>query len=256
MIKCPNCSKQVQGKGLVSGICSNCNQRLTTDDKSSNFSDSKPIFIKQLRAPSSPGVSDPGSVDPEKLIADSNEESGGSDFGSDSNSATFLSDDFPDRTIESGFVPAISESDAPSVADEESISDNDVTIGEVVIQADAQRPDTHLESDADNESGDIGATYISAEAPEEIFDTDDGSGREKEDDEIQKTIFMEELPGSLPKQDQLEDHMKTLVVETNQFSDGDGDPDKTYVSDDVPEATLKTVASLWGSLEEAESSQP
>ena len=258
MIKCPNCGKQVQGKDLISGVCSNCDQRLTTDDKSSNFGDSKPIFIKQLRAPSSPGASDPGSVDPEKIIADSNEESGGSDVGSDSNSATFLSDDFPDRTIESGLVPAISESDAPSVADDESISDNDVTIGEVVIQADAQRPDTHLASDADDDSGDIGATYISAEAPEEIFDTDDGSGREKEEDEIQKTIFMEDLPGTLPKQDQLEDHMKTLVVETNQFSDGDGDgdPDKTYVSDDVPEAMLKTVASLWGSLEEAEASQP
>ncbi len=256
MIKCPNCGKQVQGKDLISGVCTNCNQRLTADDKSSNFGDSKPIFIKQLRAPSSPGASDPGSVDPEKSIADSDDGSRGSDVGSDSNSATFLSDDFPDQTIESDLVSAISESDAPSVADHDSISENDVTIAELVIRPDAQRPDTHLESDADNESGDIGATYISAEAPEEIFDTDDGSEREKEDDEIQKTIFMEDSPGSLPKQDPLEDHMKTFVVETNQFSNGDADPDKTFVSDDVPEAMLKTVASLWGSLEEAESSQP
>jgi WD40 repeat protein/serine/threonine protein kinase len=257
MIKCPHCGKQVKGNDLIGGVCSHCNQRLTAGDKSSNFGDSRDVFIKQVRAPSQVSSSDPGAVDSSKPISDLDDVSGNNDGGDGSSSATYLSDDFPDRTIESGFVSAISESDAPSVADDESISDNNFTVAESVIQQDAQRPDTHFDhGDADDGSGDIGATYISAEAPEEILDTDDGSGREKEDEDDQKTIVVEELPGHLPKQVPLEDHMKTLVVETNQFSNDDGDPDQTYVSDDVPEGMLKTVESLWGSLEEADPNPP
>ena len=257
MIKCPNCGKQVQGKDLIGGICSNCNQRLTSEDKASNSGDSKVVFIKQVRAPSQPSSSDPSSVDSAKANSDSNDESGKLDAGNDSNSATFLSDDFPDQTVESGLVPAISEADSPSVAADDSIPNNDFTVAESVIQQDVHRPDTYFDDgDADDESGDIGATYISADVPEEILDTDDGSGREKVDDDEQKTIVVEDLPGFLPKQDPIEDHMKTLVVETNQFSDGGGEQDQTYISDDVPEGMLKTVESLWGSLEEAQPSQP
>ncbi len=256
MIKCPNCGKQVQGKDLIGGICSYCNQRLTASDKSSDSGDSKSLFIKQLRAPSNPSGSDPGSVDPDKYVDASNEGSPESDVGSDSSSATFLSDDFPDRTIQSGIISAISESDSPGEDDAESISDNHRTIAEAVIRNEPQRPDTHLESDADNDSGDIGATYISAEVPEENLDTVDGSDIQKEIQEEQKTIFIEDFTDFQPKQDPLEDHMKTLVVETNEFSRGDGDPDQTYISDDIPEGMLKTVASLWGSLEDAEPSEP
>ena len=256
MIKCPNCGKQVQGKDLIGGICSYCNQRLTSDDKSSQSGDSKSVFIKQLRAPSSPSGSDPGSVDPEKYFANSNNGSGESDAGDDSSSATFLSDDFPDRTIESGIISANSESDVPSVDDDESISDTDLTMAEAVNRNEPQRPDTQLNSDADNDSGDIGATYISAEAPEENLDTIDGSGIQMEHQDEQKTIFIDDLHSDLPQQDPLEDHMKTLVVETNQFSREDGDQDQTYISDDIPEGMLKTVASLWGSLEDAVPGEP
>ena len=256
MIKCPHCGKQVQGKDLIGGTCSHCSQRLTSDDKASNSGDSREVFIEQVRGPSHSSPSDSGSVDLVSSIADSNDGLGESDGGNDSNAATYISDDFADESVESGLVSEVSESDVPSFADGESISEVDVTVAKSVIQQEADRPDTHFDhDDADNESDDIGATYISAEAPEEILATDDGSGREEDEEGDQKTIFIEDLNGDLSKPAELEDHMKTLVVETNQFSQEEGDADQTYISDDVPEGMLKTVESLWGSLEEAEPSQ-
>ncbi len=259
MIKCPHCGKQVQGKDLVGGTCSHCKQRLTSDNNSSNSGDSKDVFIKQVRGPSQSNPSDPGSVDPEKSISDSNQGSGELEDRNQSNDATYVSDDFADGSADSGLASEVSESDDASVSLDESVSDAYVTVEQSDVEHDAQQPDTHFDhGDDDNESVDIGATYISEDVPEEILATDDGSGRnEKDEDQVdQKTIFIEDLHDVLTKPEPLEDHMKTLVVETNQFSHGEGDADKTYVSDDVPEGMLKTVQSLWGSLEEAEPIQP
>ena len=255
MIKCPHCGKLVQGRDLVGGTCSHCNQRLTSDDNSSSAGDSKDVFIKQVRGPSQSNPSDPASVDPDKSNSDSNQESGGHDDRNPSNEATYVSDEFADGVADSEFASDLSESNDASLSHDEPESDAYGTVEQSVEEQDAQRPDTHFDhGDDDNESADIGATYISADVPEEILATDDGSGGNDNDggQDDQKTIFIEDLHGVLTIPEPLEDHMKTLVVETNQFSGGDGDADQTYVSDDVPEGMLKTVQSLWGSLEEAE----
>ena len=123
-------------------------------------------------------------------------------------------------------------------------------------QQTVETPESH---DDVEDSSDIAATYLSEESPEGILETEDNLGEvhEREEDDL-KTIVTDETSGlgGIGRQDDDELHLKTFVVETSGASRNAGDADQTYISDDVPEGLLKTVESLWGSLEEAQPSQP
>lgn len=240
MIKCPHCGKRVQGPDLIAGICSSCNQKLTIDGDSVS-GDSKQIFVERVREslPSNRGSDDSGPA------GDSSEQSATIDSAFDLNmgsEATFVSDEFVDSMDDVESSLGLAASDDPSASGLESSDDALKT---------AQTIDSHLEEEP---AAEIGATYISEEMPEEILKTE-GDLSENSDFGDLNTFEQNEDGSTSPGADDVSLHMKTFVVETSGSVPGVNEADKTFVSDDVPEGLLKTVESLWGSLEEAEPSR-
>lgn len=240
MIKCPHCGKRVQGQDLVVGTCSNCNQKLATEGDSLP-GDSHSLFVKQVKdsSPSARADSESG------FAADSSEEKATVDSAADFNlgsEATFISDEFvnSDDDVAASAVLQANEDSLSSVAD---AHDSPMQTAKTI--------DSQIEEEPGDE---IGATYISEEMPEDILATEHDI---EHDSDVGNLNTLEEGDGSpqTGKSDDVSLHMKTFVVETSGSVAGGNQGDQTYISDDVPEGLLKTVESLWGSLEEAQPSR-
>ena len=254
MIKCPSCGKRVQGADLLSGICSHCQQSLNSD--SSSAGDSKNPFDQQVRDSS---ISNRVASHPIHL-GDSS--SGARPMGSAEelgNAATYVSeenvvsaasdDQDDDESKGTHGVSAASSSDLSQASDELPLDSSSVG-----SPHEAQRPDTNFDSGyADQESNESAATYLSDESPEEILDTAEVT--DEVDDPSQRTIVTEGTIDDDAKADDLEAHLKTFVVQALPRANAELDADKTFISDEVPEGLLKTIESVWGSLEEAVPSQ-
>ena len=259
MIKCPHCGKRVQGQDLVAGTCSFCNERLTSEGDSSLIGDSKQFFKQQVRdsSPSNRAGSDSDHFGDSSLLGEKSDLPN-EDLGS---AATFISDEFASQEIddEAGMASSIVDSQS-SIAESQLIDDDDNPGSELVEKSDGpeggDRADATFASDNfGEESQDIAATYISAESPDDILKTDANLSEVIEENNLNTFVTEDGLDGP-HKPDDVEMHLKTFVVETSRSDPNAGDADQTYISDDVPEGLLKTVESLWGSLEEAEPSQP
>jgi hypothetical protein len=264
MIKCPHCGMRVLGQDLLNGTCSQCNQRLTNQGDSSIVGDSQEFFAAQVKDSSRSSGSE--------VKSDSSGESAVSDGTSGcadaelSNEMTYISEEFvsheDDR--ESG-ISSIADSQS-SAADGQSDADSDQSASGDVggrtsshdadeIQKTAANCDS---SEVEGESVEIAATYISNDVPEEILDTEDNldaNGDDATDEGDLKTIISDDEMGTIAKSDEDELHLKTFVVEALHSNVEGTDADQTYVSDDIPRQVLKTIESLWGSLEEAQPSR-
>ena len=255
MIKCPHCGKQIQGQDFISGICTNCHQRLTVDDEGSFTDDSKRYFDKQVRDASQPSRPS-GSVRLGNPTADSSDQDLPEDQSG--NDATMISDEFVAAGNASGFDEDDSRGTAMSADDDDEVVRDGSESFSAGSSHDAQNPDTTFDSNyLDQDSVDIAATYISEEFPDENRATDQGDHESRDEyAEASRTLITDEETDGPLKSDDLEVHMRTFVVETSGTSEIGLDAEKTYISDEVPEGLMKTVESLWGSLEEAVPSQP
>lgn len=274
MIKCPSCGKKVQGEDLLSGVCSNCRHRLSASDSSAGSGDIIATIATEVSHP----LQSPPPID---------SVSGGlSGFEQPSSSAAPSSADADlsaiDVTIQSDVF----------VGDSEELS----AVGSADLSHEIQRPDTNADSQFLDEkdvggqqtfasddfgSADISATldstplssddrsdktYVSDDDdaggdPEAAFRTivgdssqiDESAGTLLSDDDDGKTYVSEEF---IPSDDP-EASARTMIGDSFEAASLEhGESDKTFVSEEVPEALLKTVESVWGDPESIDVSKP
>lgn len=279
MIKCPNCGKRLLGEDLIAGSCSHCQIRLSASDSSSGSDAGATIatevgFSKPglpLLADSvSGGLSGYGDQGSEVLPSDksgSDSEDSNRGRGGMGTDQTMLSDvdssgsDFqgaadsgsvshpvqrPDTSFDSGYDAAgASESAQTFISDEFGAVSASATDDSIEMH-DENRSDKTYVVDLDSHSDD-------AEASQRTLAGDFAAGGTIHDaDQFDKTMVSEEFVAA----DDPEAAARTLVSDSFDDDSGDGGNAKTFVSEEVPEALLKTVESVWGDPDSIDDAKP
>ena len=287
MLKCPACNKRVLGQDLITGICSHCGKDFgASRDSSLSFerrsgdpsSDTiDPFTVSGAAAASEAGsaqtfMSDEISENAQEFLRDAapprrprppeaagSEQTFLSDYNPDDSSAapasavgseqTFLSDEFVDSSIDSMESPFESASSSHPM----------------------QKPDTGFSNDSESDEKASAQTFVSddfGEDPSSTMASD--SGPDAEEGDADKTMAsdnfasVEEQDGSdrtmvsdeFAPVDDFQANMKTYVGDSFDEDAADAGADKTFVSEDVPEALLKTMESVWGNESEQQGVRP
>lgn len=262
MLKCPHCGARVKGPDLLTGICSSCQQRLSTsldsgqiepertmlsDEDSSAAEGSSLQRPSESDAPPTVGASQdvlgksfgggfdvvapfpaPAAGGPRDHDtgegSNASAGSGSSAVESDVNEKTVTSDEFVSAgTKESGRDSAVDEGGADRTIVSEVIADDAETAMKTVGM-------DGLPVSEDSEAGmkTIGMDGLAAEGDaDRTFVSDEAVSAEAD---------------------------KTFV--SDSFGSGDADGDKTFVSDDVPEELIRTVHSEWGDTGDSGGGRP
>jgi WD40 repeat protein/serine/threonine protein kinase len=274
MIKCPNCGRKVLGEDLISGLCSHCQHRLSTSDSASGSGD----IVATLATEVSQNIAfKPDSVSGGLSGFDRDSSENAESFaqpGSSSDSAidqTMQSDEFigesnpgdavsviggshevqrPDTSVDSGYADAeASESAATFVSDDFGPVDSAATVDSAVLSGENNADRTFVSDDDSaviDDDDESARTMISDSFEEGMATSDSG------DDYSDRTMVSEEFVGV----DDPEAAARTLISDSFQPIPAEGDADKTFVSEEIPEALLKTVESVWGDPESVEDVRP
>uniref|UniRef100_A0A7C4QLF4 Serine/threonine protein kinase n=1 Tax=Schlesneria paludicola TaxID=360056 RepID=A0A7C4QLF4_9PLAN len=247
MLKCPHCGARVKGPDLLTGICSACQQRLSTSIDSLSMDDREREGTAASDASASaPEGSSLASDVPESQEAPlrtllSDNFGGGFDVvqPSPAPAANVLRDrdtgDIEAARAGSGSVAGddaqgtLASADLPSASVSEAASGDDradrTLVTEVPPLIDAEAALKTVNMDADSAAD--------AEAGMKTIGMDGVAAMEQGD----RTIVTDG-DASLVAAD------RTIVGES--LMQGEGGEDKTFVSDDVPEDLIRTVQSEWG----------
>jgi WD40 repeat protein/serine/threonine protein kinase len=233
MLKCPSCHKRVLGQDLVSGVCSHCGHKLAGSGGSSM------MFPEGSGAPTSDTI-DPFTVS--GAASASQPEQGGS-------AQTFISDEISDATQEN--LRDAARSPLPTEplltrtfpSDQEAVPPKAATGSEQTFVSDDFGDDPSATMASHNESpegeNDTGRTVVSHDIP---VQDDPGTA-----DRTVADIAMIAADRG----------MRTYVDDSrDDGSSADGNTAQTFVSDDVPDAMLKTIQSVWGDESEQPDARP
>jgi WD40 repeat protein/serine/threonine protein kinase len=225
MLKCPHCGARVKGPDLLTGVCSACQQRLTASVSLGTGVSAPPdkTFLSDESSGDVGASLEGSSVD----VAPSDSEAkvlsdpvgGGFDLGL---TPAVAADGVSDRDTGTESVSAEEEAGSSSQPDESVIR---------TLVSDAWSDDSSASAAVDDDSG---RTYVSAE-----HDSDD-------DQASLRTIGLDgvELPESSEREtSEADDSGRTLVSES--FDAGEDTGGQTLVSEDVPEAIIRTLQSNW-----------
>ena len=273
MIKCPSCGRKVLGEDLLSGVCSNCQHRLSASDSGSG--DIIATIATEMSGGSPPVDSVSGGLS-------------GFDVGSDEASAEAPVLPPAPSAYDSGDSEV-----AKTLQSDEFIGDSPFfRVGGSATGAqshEAQKPDTGYDSGfAEGEDAESQQTFISdsfepvkVSAPEDsvVLSEDEsgktiaGDGLDNPDDEAALRTIVGEMPGegtdfasndsdktyvSEEPNDPIDEEAasQTLISDSFQPVAGEGGSDKTMVSEEVPQELLKTVESIWGDPESVDDLKP
>lgn len=232
MIKCPHCGARILGKDLLSGECASCHKRLTA---SVEFEDDPraTIATSPVVGPPSPSAAPSGS---EALSSETSAYEPGEHplapvpVAPGTRAGSSISDSLGDSSEADGqatantfvsYAPPLSSEvmDAPSVADEADDDANKTYVSEDLPVEEDQSTLKTFQMDV-------------ADDAQRTLDIADATAADK-------TIVSESFDDL-----GLGDNQKTIVSE--EFESGPVADDRTFVSDDVPEAVIKTLQSEWG----------
>ncbi|MBI1346898.1 protein kinase [bacterium] len=248
MLKCPRCGVRVKGPDLLTGICSACQQRLSVSE-SGDFQDGAKTFI------SSEGVS-PGELG-------SSLES--SDPQSPSDSAAKLLSASLDQSFDLGLTPAVGadgvndrdtatlDSGMGSDQSSESAEEAQTYISDDWVEAPPAAPATpSASSDATIER------TIAADLEYDANRTQEGDVVHPGDPEAGQRTLNEDLRAQVNRidrtimQDVSEAVADDRTISGTAFTGNEAAADKTFISDEVPEALLKTLQSNFDDGESSE----
>lgn len=284
MIRCPSCNKKVLGEDLVTGVCSNCQHRLSVSDSASGSGEMHATLATEVSRPPlidsvSGGLSgfEQSAIESQDQFAsaDSSQADSGidqtmqsdefvgdvSDPGAASSATASISHEAqrPDTTFDSSYADDASESqqtyvsdefDAPSGSDDGSSSDDGSATVDSTELAQVNNSDkTYVADDDDEAETDPEAAFrtIVGDLSQSFGMSDEAEG------DSDKTFVAEDFVES----DDPEAAARTMVSEDfSMDSDEGGDADKTFVSEEVPESLLKTVESVWGDPDSVDNLKP
>jgi WD40 repeat protein/serine/threonine protein kinase len=253
MLKCPHCGARIKGPDLLTGVCSACEQRLSTslDSAQASFVEPDQTMLSDEGSDSAPEgssleMSDDGS--PAKPQHAALGEAFGHGFDVVSPLPKPAADGPRDR--ETGTAPTPAGATAAAADDDyaggrtyvsDEFGDESATVESAEIAA-------ALSAVPDD---DANRTWVSHEIdpgndPEAGMKTVGMDGFPADAEAGMKTIGMDEVAAH-------GDADKTFVSE--DFGSLQGDGDATFVSDEVPEALVRTVHSEWGEVQDGEKAQ-
>jgi len=249
MLKCPRCGVRVKGPDLLTGVCSACQQRLSASiSESSDFEEGARTFISSEGA--EPGV--PGS----SLDSSAPEEPVPPGYAENILAASL------ENSFDLGLTPAIgadgiNDRDTASVdqgSDQHSAGESgeeaQTYISDSWVEPSPPVPPSTRAPRADqtldiHQNDDASRTYVSEEA--DAQDTEAG----------QKT-YTDDLLAHVDRGDRtiMQDVADALAPNRTLVSDGltgeDAGADRTFISDEVPEALLRTLQSNFDDDDAAE----
>jgi len=252
MIKCPSCGKKVQGSDLLSGVCSNCQHRLSASDSSSASDDIGATLATEMsHIPPVDSIS--GGLS--GFAGGSRDSSGNSDESA--YDQTMQSDVFLGDSVESVASPEVQSHEAqrPDTGFGSGHIEKENTESQLTFASDqfdssltAERTLPPVENTSDR-------TFVADDSedadPEAAFRTIVGDLPPMEDDASDKTYVSDEFV----EPDDPESAARTLISDSFEAVQ-EGDGGRTIVSEEVPEALLKTVESVWGDPESVDLSRP
>jgi WD40 repeat protein/serine/threonine protein kinase len=256
MLKCPHCGARVKGPDLLTGVCSSCQQRLSTSVDSGQAGFVEPdqtISTSEGSAPSGSSLEQP-------VVAEG---------GVEARMQTVLSDSF------GGGFDVVAPSPAPAAEGPRDPDTGEASGDEPpVLEDDSSASKTFLSEEVNAGTADDIA------GGGRTFDDDTGGDRTivTDDDAIDveaglKTLGMDGLPAGNGNEAALRtiamdgaaaeaDADRTFVADDESLASGEGEADKTLVSDsfgsasgdqdatlvsdDVPEELIRTVHAEWG----------
>lgn len=279
MIRCPSCNKKVLGEDLLTGICSNCQHRLSIGDSAQGSGELNATLATEMSRdePGPPHVdsisgglsgfeqrsSDSGGLSAAPQGDSSYDQTMQSDeflgdapkFGVDSSVTGSISHEAqrPDTTFDSSYLDPDSESQVTFASDEfcsPAVADDSLgTVDSAEIAAGNDSDKTYVADDNDNDDD-----------PEAAFKTIVGDLSQISEmlpahNESDKTFVSEEFVAS-GEPDDPEAAARTMISEEFTSDALEGGADKTFVSEEVPESLLRTVESVWGDPESIEDHKP
>lgn len=261
MIRCPSCGKKVLGEDLLTGVCSNCQHRLSIGDSASGSGDIAGTIATDMSHAQPPIDSVSGGLSGfEQQSQDSQDSFAAADSGVD---RTIQSDEFiggesdpgeaisvtgdlsheaqrPDTTFDSAYEDGGEAAGQQTfVSDNFEPVDNSAATADSVVLPEVNQSDKTYVSDEEDEPEDAEAAFRTIVG--DIPDDDVGLGTSG-GDQSDKTYVSDDFVES----DDPEQAARTLISDSFQAIPGDGESDKTFVSEEVPESLLKTVESVWG----------
>lgn len=279
MIKCPSCGRKVLGEDLISGICSNCQHRLSASD-SAGSGDIIATIATEMSGVGPPpldsvsgglsgfdqGSHDNGPEQSREAIAVSESGSGDSRYDQ-----TLQSDEFiggPLAPVLAGPSTGQLSHDAqrPDTGYDTGYEEGEDSESKLTFVSDSfEPPGQSASGTADSvplEENESDKTYVSdgedgpvdAEAAFRtiVGDVSDDDGTASGEGGSDKTYVSDESEESSDP----EAGARTLISDTFQPVSSEGGADKTFVSEEVPEALLKTVESIWGDPESVDQVKP
>ena len=281
MIRCPSCNKKILGEDLVSGVCSNCQHRLSVSDSASGSGEIHATLATEVSKPPLIDSVSGGLSGFEQSAFESQEQFASPDSDGDSSiEKTMQSDEFigdlsdpgaaisatgsisheaqrPDTTFDSGYANDSDESQQTYVSDEfeapgdagGSSFEGAATVDSTEIAGSNNSDKTYVADDDDEPDADPEAAFrtIVGDLSQSFGMSDDAEG------DADKTFVAEDFV----EPDDPEAAARTMVSEEFSMDSLDGgDADKTFVSEEVPESLLKTVESVWGDPESVDNVKP
>lgn len=252
MLKCPRCGVRVKGPDLLTGICSACQQRLSASiNESSDFEDGAKTFISSEGAePATPGSS---------LESSAPEESARSGFAENILAASL------ENSFDLGLTPAIG---ADGINDRDTASvdqgSDQQSASESAEEAQTYISDSWVEPSPPVKPAPIAPSAAPADRTIDMSQLQDAnrtyvSGEaDSQDTEAGQKTYTDDLMAHVDRGDRtiMQDVTDALSPHRTLVSDGltgeDAGADKTFISDEVPEALLRTLQSNFDDDESAE----
>lgn len=258
MIKCPSCGKKVQGEDLVSGVCSNCQHRLSASDSSSGSGDIGATIATEMShiPPAIDSVSGGLSGFMGSSRGSSNS-SGGPAPDQSGYEQTMQSDEFvsPEALQRDSAQSLSHDAQRPDTGYGSGHQEIENSESQQTFASDVLDSAATLDSSVEPEENTSDKTYVSDvdddADPESAFKTIVGDMPEMVDEAADKTMVSEEFVGA----DDPEASSRTLISDSFEEPAG-ADGGRTIVSEEVPEALLKTMESVWGGPESVDQSKP
>ncbi len=273
MIKCPSCGKKVLGEDLLSGVCSHCRHRLSASDSAAGSGDIIATIATEL---SQDDIEGPAPIDSVSGGVSGFQQSSSAvaassaNLDSSANDQTIQSDVFfgesdpdieipsgkhsheiqrPDTNADSGSIDADDFSDHRTLASAEfGSADNSATVDSVEI-SEADRSDrTYVNDDAENHDPESAFKTMMGD-----FQDDRDSAEASDADDGGKTYVSDESVAS----DDPEASARTMISDSFEAVGlQHGAADKTFVAEEIAEALLRTVESVWGDPESIDNVKP
>ena len=273
MIKCPSCGKKVLGEDLLTGVCSNCQHRLSVGDSGSGDIAGTLATEMSQHVPVNPLID---SVSGGLSGFDRQSSEFREDFGSSADSGiekTMQSDEFfgepspadsastsenrsheaqrPDTTFDSGFVENENSGGQQTfVSDEFGSSEISATVDSAVMSDEQGADKTYVSDSEDNVDPEAAFRTIVGDIP----GNEEGPGTGTVDSgegESDRTLVSDDFV----QHDDPEAAARTMISDSFAVPD-EGEAGKTFVSEEIPEQLLKTVESVWGDADSVDNVKP